>query len=102
MQANTAPLLEILGVGNARFVMPVYQRGYAWDREQRREFWDDIVYSGETGKTHFMGSILLERIGGGTATSLARFNVVDGQQRLITRVKAGRPRSLGRGGAACV
>lgn len=85
MFANPAPLLEVLGVPKARFVIEPYQRGYAWKTEQRREYWDDIIRAGETGRTHFVGSVLLQRLeGNDTATSFTRFAVVDGQQRLVT------------------
>lgn len=84
MQANTAPLLSILGASNARFVMPAYQRGYSWDGARRRELFDDVMWAGRNGARHFVGSVLLSPLGGGTVTTVNRLAVVDGQQRLIS------------------
>lgn len=86
MQATTARLKKILGVSSNRFWTPVYQRSYSWTTKQRRELWDDLVWAGHSGGTHFVGSVLLQDPddGEGTSTSLTRYAVVDGQQRLVT------------------
>jgi uncharacterized protein with ParB-like and HNH nuclease domain len=57
--------------------VPRFQRDYAWDREQWEDLWSDI----ETIKDeqyHYMGYIVLQR------KSQHDFEVIDGQQRLIT------------------
>lgn len=43
---------------------------------------EDIIEAGERRKPHFAGSILLEPLAG-TATTVYRHAIVDGQQRLI-------------------
>lgn len=80
----------------ALFRIPDYQRGYAWGRRQREEFWEDLLTlqrndksenaaesdSGKKGKSHYMGAITVERKKdeGGHPV----YEVVDGQQRLTT------------------
>ena len=80
----------------ALFRIPDYQRGYAWGRRQREEFWEDLLTlqrndksenaaesdSGKKGKSHYMGAITVEckKDEGGYPV----YEVVDGQQRLTT------------------
>jgi hypothetical protein len=64
-----------------RFVVPEYQRGYAWDVSQWNALWQDLVHVGSlSGVPHFTGSLFLrplDDVG-------QRMEVVDGQQRLVT------------------
>ncbi|HEY0018007.1 MAG TPA: DUF262 domain-containing HNH endonuclease family protein [Longimicrobium sp.] len=104
MQADTRTLQQILH-GDRRFVVPVYQRPYVWDREQQWEpLWNDIestaVRLAETrvsahqegtgvaeadrkAPPHFLGAIVLEQSPTATGDLEVR-HVVDGQQRLTT------------------
>lgn len=63
------------------FVVPEYQRGYAWDVSQWNALWQDLVHVGSlSGVPHFTGSLFLrplDDVG-------QRMEVVDGQQRLVT------------------
>ena len=60
------------------FIVPDYQRGYAWsnrgNNRQLADFWDDLE---GTDATHYMGALVVEASGD-------LFEVVDGQQRLTT------------------
>ena len=60
------------------FIVPDYQRGYAWsnrgNNRQLADFWDDLE---GTDATHYMGAQVVEASGD-------LFEVVDGQQRLTT------------------
>ena len=77
------------------FRIPDYQRGYAWQAEQLRQFWDDLVYLAD-GRSHYTGLITLREIPRRcfdertkvhfliTAHAHRVYHVVDGQQRLTT------------------
>ncbi len=77
--------------GGRLFVIPDYQRGYAWELQQWSEFLDDVELLPEK-KDHFTGTVVLHenesmesRIDE-TGKKYAYFNIVDGQQRLTTIV----------------
>jgi uncharacterized protein with ParB-like and HNH nuclease domain len=61
------------------FVIPAYQRDYAWTEENITDLLSDIAESTETATSHYIGTFILSKVGNdGT------FHVVDGQQRLTT------------------
>lgn len=77
----------------ARYEIPFFQRGYAWEQKQWKNLLEDII--GEDGiienvidgnfkdTEHFFGAIVvLEKKGG--HPSLKRFLIIDGQQRFTT------------------
>ena len=64
---------------NALFRIPDYQRGYAWEKRQLEEFWEDLH---SKRKSHYMGAITVERKI--TDSDSPVYEVVDGQQRLTT------------------
>ena len=61
------------------FVVPPYQRNYAWEENQYGEFWFDIskTFSSNTPE-YFLGSIVINN------AQAPQLYVIDGQQRLIT------------------
>ena len=68
--------------------MPDYQRGYAWEDEQLREFWEDLDLI-EPGRRHYTGTVVLRDRSQSIQDEdrevpLEVFDVVDGQQRLTT------------------
>jgi Protein of unknown function DUF262/Protein of unknown function (DUF1524) len=68
--------------------VPDYQRGYAWEGEHLREFWEDLGLI-EPGRRHYTGTVVLRDrgrslLGQEREVPLERFDVVDGQQRLTT------------------
>jgi Protein of unknown function DUF262 len=68
--------------------IPDYQRGYAWEDEQLREFWEDLDLI-EPGRRHYTGTVVLRDCGKflqdeDREVPLEQFDVVDGQQRLTT------------------
>lgn len=69
---------EFLGTPKALFVVPVYQRNYAWQSEQCVRLFDDIVGVVESGVPHFLGTVCFK-----VEDDRKRF-LVDGQQRLIS------------------
>jgi len=76
---------------SARFVVPAYQRSYAWGEKQWEDLWSDLISLLERGNgddtEHYLGTIVLLRKGeqitsGGRVEPV--FEVVDGQQRLVS------------------
>jgi hypothetical protein len=67
--------------------IPDYQRGYAWEEEQVRDFLDDLSLL-EQGHQHYTGTVVLlvttEHLIDDDSQPLLLADVVDGQQRLTT------------------
>lgn len=92
MKADTNDIATIFGK-DVRYVVPLYQRPYIWNREEHWEpLWADVLWvmhrSAEptvSGKPapHFLGAVVLEQ----HLTQLNEIDVrivIDGQQRLTT------------------
>ena len=56
-----------------------YQRGYAWEKKNVRELFEDIQEAIEVSASHYIGTIVLSK-----TESNDIFYVVDGQQRITT------------------
>ena len=104
MKAETRTLQQVLH-GDRRFVVPVYQRPYVWERERQWEpLWEDIeatalrlaearaigfekglevAQADKTAPPHFLGAVVIEQSPIATGAVDTRL-VVDGQQRLTT------------------
>lgn len=74
------------------FRIPDYQRGYAWQHEQLKDFWDDLINLAE-GRSHYTGVLTLKQVGVSPSEkehwlcddhSYRVYHLVDGQQRLTT------------------
>ncbi len=76
MEPTNQTFRELIGNG-VKYQVPRFQRDYAWEKEQWEDLWADIETI-EDEKSHYMGYIVLQRKG------QHDFDVVDGQQRLIT------------------
>ena len=63
------------------YVIPPYQRPYAWTKDQAGELFDDLYYffRNEAEDSYFLGSTVLIKDEGKPAAE-----VIDGQQRLTT------------------
>ncbi|WQZ13867.1 DUF262 domain-containing HNH endonuclease family protein [Helicobacter pylori] len=65
------------------FEIPSYQRGYAWQKEQLEDFWNDLEHVSKLGdKFHYMHSLTLRELENDFENSA--FEIIDGQQRLAT------------------
>ncbi|WQS48247.1 DUF262 domain-containing HNH endonuclease family protein [Helicobacter pylori] len=65
------------------FEIPSYQRGYAWQMRQLKDFWNDLEHVSKLGdKFHYMHSLTLRRLENELEDST--FEIIDGQQRLAT------------------
>jgi len=77
------------------FRIPDYQRGYAWQREQLKDFWEDLVNLSDN-RSHYTGVLTLKQIASQEIDNSAKeywlvedhsyklYHIVDGQQRLTT------------------
>jgi Protein of unknown function DUF262/Protein of unknown function (DUF1524) len=76
-----------------RYVVPLYQRSYVWNREDQWEpLWEDIELHAEdcltapnnvARRSHFLGAIVLN-VAKIVGSAVARSEIIDGQQRLTT------------------
>ena len=79
------------------FRIPDYQRGYAWQKGQLKDFWEDLVnLSGD--RSHYTGVLTLKEVSSKEVAetdnefwlvddhSYRIYDIVDGQQRLTTFV----------------
>lgn len=65
------------------FEIPSYQRGYAWQERQLKDFWNDLEHVSKLGdKFHYMHSLTLRELENEFESSA--FEIIDGQQRLAT------------------
>jgi alkylated DNA nucleotide flippase Atl1 len=90
VRAHEVDLITLVQ-GTKQFEVPLYQRPYSWQEDQLRQLWADILTEaermkdGELGSGHFIGSVVLAPSPTAqSAGGLARWLVVDGQQRLTT------------------
>ncbi|GAA7342293.1 hypothetical protein HpCK65_13830 [Helicobacter pylori] len=77
-------LLNLDGViEKGMFEIPSYQRGYAWQDRQLKDFWNDLEHVSKLGdKFHYMHSLTLRELENEFESSA--FEIIDGQQRLAT------------------
>ncbi len=65
------------------FEIPSYQRGYAWQIRQLRDFWNDLEHVSKLrDKFHYMHSLTLRE--SENEFEDRAFEIIDGQQRLAT------------------
>lgn len=88
MDAKDHPVISVLG-DQKRFMVPIYQRQYAWTEDRWSDFWDDVVAKAEeTFETkpkfqHYMGALIIAPGADGyTVGTTPRVHVVDGQRGL--------------------
>ncbi|WP_154501039.1 DUF262 domain-containing protein [Helicobacter pylori] len=77
-------LLDLDGVmEKGVFEIPSYQRGYAWQMRQLKDFWNDLEHASKLGNQfHYMHSLTLRELENEFENSA--FEIIDGQQRLAT------------------
>ena len=82
MEATRTTFRELME-GTKQFIIPVFQRDYAWKEENWRQLWEDIGRVGTVSSGgHFVGSIV--HVPESTLASMTTNLVIDGQQRLTT------------------
>ncbi|GAA7771994.1 DUF262 domain-containing protein [Helicobacter pylori] len=80
-------LMELLNldrvIEKGVFEIPSYQRGYAWQERQLKDFCNDLEHVSKLGdKFHYMHSLTLRELENEFENSA--FEIIDGQQRLAT------------------
>lgn len=73
---------QVFASGNDQYLVPLYQREYAWGKNEVERLLNDLFLSfkEDAGRNYYLGSIVVRRDVG----AANHFEVVDGQQRLIT------------------
>jgi Protein of unknown function DUF262/Protein of unknown function (DUF1524) len=79
IQPKPATIGEILSLSK-QFVVPKYQRGYAWDKSEASEFLGDLQSEADAGRGLFLGTLIFDV----TGEKEKKMIIVDGQQRLTT------------------
>jgi len=79
-QCNNSKVIKIKELFSKNINIPQYQRPYSWQEEQVRALIDDIIEAWEQKKkVYLVGNIIFHK-----EKENDKFNIVDGQQRLIT------------------
>jgi alkylated DNA nucleotide flippase Atl1 len=86
LDVNEATLRVILE-GSKQYLVPLYQRPYAWKQNNWTKIWEDLTGLAldrriQPESSHFTGTLVLDA--SSVTTGLTQFLVVDGQQRLTT------------------
>ena len=85
MNAAAQSLMGLISNAALRFVIPVYQRPYSWDKEQCEQLWEDILSVGKRPTDrHFTGSVVWVQDGVMSANGITPRLLIDGQQRVTT------------------
>ncbi|WP_017686444.1 DUF262 domain-containing protein [Vibrio cholerae] len=77
MEPKNENFHELIG-GSSKYLVPRFQRDYAWDIEQWEDLWSDITALDREEGLHYMGYIVLQQV------EQYKYDVIDGQQRLVT------------------
>lgn len=70
-------------LGKTVFQVPIYQRTYAWEKDQWDDLYEDLVGLNEND-THFIGAFVLVKDSEKQSKDVEFYRIVDGQQRLAT------------------
>lgn len=81
MKVKDNNLHALLSLNGTDFVIPVYQRNYAWEQEQCDQLFVDILNINSSDKQHFLGTITYIVHSGDNSIE---FTIIDGQQRITT------------------
>lgn len=85
MKADATDILTFMKKAN-QFIVPIYQRRYAWGREQCNRLWEDIENAGKNSSVvaHFLGSVVYIDQDINLVSHSTPQILIDGQQRLTT------------------
>tara|TARA_R110000850_G_scaffold277152_1_gene425048 strand:+ start:199931 stop:201190 length:1260 start_codon:yes stop_codon:yes gene_type:complete len=86
MEPSKQPLSKLLTIEGTyeSYRIPKYQRPYSWGRDDWQQLLDDIEDDSNETEGHFMGSVICVDVSSGTPGDPRIFELIDGQQRLIT------------------
>ena len=76
---NQPQMLNIVEIfNNVEYVVPIYQRNYAWEKDQIEQLIQDILDVPNEVNSYYLGCLIVNKLDG------TRYEVIDGQQRLTT------------------
>ena len=73
-------------LGKKIYSIPRNQRKYVWKTDNWKNLLEDLDFLRGTGKTHFLGSIVLNTLPNPNNDDIEYYEIVDGQQRITTIV----------------
>ena len=79
IQPRPTTVGEILTLSK-HFIVPKYQRGYAWEKSEAEEFLNDLQTEAQFGRGLFLGTLIFNI----RDDAHDKITIVDGQQRLTT------------------
>lgn len=81
---NASPKTLAAVFDRAAFLIPRYQRAYAWDESNWKELWDDILNNvSSRDRELFLGAIIYYHTNPQGLIN-SQYSIIDGQQRLTT------------------
>ncbi len=85
MQAGIKTVEELLNCSSI-YLIPHFQRSYSWGTHQWQQLWDDVtsIAAEPGGRKHFIGPLVTIADRPLPGDSAAKYQVIDGQQRLTT------------------
>ena len=71
--------------GTKQNFIPLFQRPYTWDRDDRKGFWNDLddCFRSDDRHAHFLGAVVSTPFKS-TPVGVSKHLIIDGQQRLTT------------------
>lgn len=82
MKGEAKKIIKFLDGSDKRFIIPVYQRNYSWQKKQCEKLFNDLKGLLNKPKVpHFFGSIVSSQAEG---EGKEDYLIIDGQQRLTT------------------
>ncbi|MCY4525520.1 MAG: DUF262 domain-containing protein [Anaerolineaceae bacterium] len=85
MEANVWQVGHVFNRGgDVHFVIPEFQRPYAWEQTEWQALWDDLLEMHSAGNQarHFLGAIVV--VNDEIRVHVPTYTLIDGQQRLLT------------------
>lgn len=83
MKAVDSKISSFIGNSDRVFIIPPFQRNYAWSINQCEELFSDIVDSYNKKSNHYIGNIVYYE-GTNNSASFNEFILIDGQQRITS------------------
>ena len=88
MKIEKEPIINLFNTGKNQYIIPFFQRPYVWKIDDCENLYEDIEQIIASLhqfplKEHFIGTVITKPNNGSTV-SHAKFDLVDGQQRLTT------------------
>lgn len=79
----TALNIKELLIGDDNYVIPVYQRNYAWEQKEIEQLIQDVIDYARLhkSKNYYIGTLV---VSGNKVDGMIQFDTIDGQQRLTT------------------